>query len=1857
MYSPGKRRLTDQVDASPAGAPLAEGKRTRTQGLVGPSAPEPVPASTMPVQRRAASESAPRHEASPPVPGGLAESAEELLDARGCADNADQPPTERATDTSPGGDLPRDVRGELETALGTDLGGVRIHDDSAAAKRAEHHDAHAIAEGQDIYFGAGAYDPGSAGGRLVLAHEVAHTVQARGTQAVAARSRTTSPTEGAELEAEHFAADFARRGVNARTELRERLDAGAVARVGIEGIVPEPPRSRAPIAEPEGATAAQWLARFGDTLAVLVAAHLERAVYPTGHPRLRWIEGPDGFPVALWREIAFAAGPELYTALERMLAPADIAALIDEHRPLGERARSEGQRVGPLDWTPAVALALVGEFDRRAMASLARVGPRVVAAIDGLAVSTGADEVSGPRETSLLAPGQVTPSHPMDTTVIQTLSAIAVAEVMPAVASPTPATAASSLRRVRYAWHDDPHLWNWIRVAEPADASLEEVAQAALGSAEQAYRIQGAAPFFALPPDVAAQQAPARAQAALATSTAEAAGPFAAVRAGVAIAQGARGDALAASGSGDEAALTQADRTARQGVPTTPTTTDEPGAGDTRDEGPRGTDAGADRAQHCQVQLAVMIERYADLGVGPLLAPALVRLATRQARQPALPNEERARFGVLFDAQAAILHEVIGELEALHRHAECQRIAAQREITAATIEATTAGPVLATPPLDVAASPEVVELAHAYAGAAAISDLPELARERLDEVRARRATLALDIFAAQLADARRSLAAARPELPEHGPPSFDDSRTAIADDVSARQDALGEELLAAQRAGAAGAEVDTERLRERARAVQLEAQIVRSYSHLSHIDALLLKEMESPVALVAGQKVDLGRARTRLIELREGLQWALNAWRGRMVASDFEATIGMPTSRPGGDGATVASLEADLTGLGTAEVQEALGYAYEQLRDMAIAHVIVDVALLIGVSVVSAGVVGMAGAAARGVWLGRAGAAAAELSTGARWVGGVAQFVGEAGLNAVGQTALQDGDAGAAFAENLLADAATLAALRPLRRAFEAWGAADDAAMSLWQKVGRGGKWALREGAEISAMGIAGATSSYLVHRWRAGDRPADAQTAMDWALQGASIAVGKFVHSRLRGVQQRLDELAQIGGVRVGSIALRRCTRATLEEADAIQESGDPSGALEVLAAANEINAEEIRLLESLASDPKALAAAGLHPGAIAEQVARVRAESSTVSEAGFATLPLRLAGLEEIVPGAVWTGTSEDIAIALHQAERLDIPVKVHGHDVAARRWDVRLGEETLAIHEKALVGRPREPKADIGPADAEHAQQYARAAKSLQQRHEEYIKADLESREVVEVDHVQVGHSIAGVINQSTLPTGAGLADRLVIYRDPGTLSDRGDLPLGQRPDAIDAPGMRVSEQTADRDRYATSRELGAALDIGRFEVQVPAYRADVVGLERRPETPGNDWKAPHRAMRVRVRNAEGERWIYVDRLDYTGGAGPPKWDAAREATNPGDGNRPSDFDILRSSGLLLSGDDPALARKIKPGAERILAWGSTATGAWAAEDAVAHGVAHVDLMGDVPPGAKPAFFEKLKAAAESGDPAAIERAQAEYEKAAHKGRDIERNRRPGAAYDNPRVLVEEGSPNHLAPTTDGRVRVTFGSGDTAEVRIYDQVILSHGQNAQEKGGHDVILGDPNAAAGVQLKPIYDERGLLVGLESIDPPGIQLKGAAYAKPELAPWIHPDYRDKFDKDVRKLGADGHVTHTGHPISADSRGVGGGIEMMADAIPLANEALARASFQIPSHRNKLKLAHEQTDQWDDQLAAFLVENLRGHPDRVRVQRLDDSGPGLVEFRVWVGAMELGRAKVSLNTPVVHSEHLAIDQP
>ena len=70
--------------------------------------------------------------------------------------------------------LPADVRAQMEAGLGADFREVRVHTDSHDAAALG---ARAYAQGADLHFAPGQYDPGSRSGRELIGHELAHVVQ------------------------------------------------------------------------------------------------------------------------------------------------------------------------------------------------------------------------------------------------------------------------------------------------------------------------------------------------------------------------------------------------------------------------------------------------------------------------------------------------------------------------------------------------------------------------------------------------------------------------------------------------------------------------------------------------------------------------------------------------------------------------------------------------------------------------------------------------------------------------------------------------------------------------------------------------------------------------------------------------------------------------------------------------------------------------------------------------------------------------------------------------------------------------------------------------------------------------------------------------------------------------------------------------------------------------------------------------------------------------------------------------------------------------------------------------------------------------------------------------------------------------------------------------------------------------------------------------------------------------------------------------------------------------------------------------------------------------------------------------
>ena len=77
----------------------------------------------------------------------------------------------------------------MESRLGRDFGGVRVHSGAPAAAATQAVGAKAFTVGNDMFFGAGRYRPETDGGKRLLAHELVHTVQQGGGSARARPAR------------------------------------------------------------------------------------------------------------------------------------------------------------------------------------------------------------------------------------------------------------------------------------------------------------------------------------------------------------------------------------------------------------------------------------------------------------------------------------------------------------------------------------------------------------------------------------------------------------------------------------------------------------------------------------------------------------------------------------------------------------------------------------------------------------------------------------------------------------------------------------------------------------------------------------------------------------------------------------------------------------------------------------------------------------------------------------------------------------------------------------------------------------------------------------------------------------------------------------------------------------------------------------------------------------------------------------------------------------------------------------------------------------------------------------------------------------------------------------------------------------------------------------------------------------------------------------------------------------------------------------------------------------------------------------------------------------------------------------
>ncbi|MFN0098549.1 MAG: DUF4157 domain-containing protein, partial [Gemmatimonadaceae bacterium] len=85
---------------------------------------------------------------------------------------ANAPPSVERALSGAGAPLPRNLHGDMERAFGHDFSRVRVHTGSAAERSARDVSAQAYTVGSSIVFGTGAFAPGEARGRRLIAHEL-----------------------------------------------------------------------------------------------------------------------------------------------------------------------------------------------------------------------------------------------------------------------------------------------------------------------------------------------------------------------------------------------------------------------------------------------------------------------------------------------------------------------------------------------------------------------------------------------------------------------------------------------------------------------------------------------------------------------------------------------------------------------------------------------------------------------------------------------------------------------------------------------------------------------------------------------------------------------------------------------------------------------------------------------------------------------------------------------------------------------------------------------------------------------------------------------------------------------------------------------------------------------------------------------------------------------------------------------------------------------------------------------------------------------------------------------------------------------------------------------------------------------------------------------------------------------------------------------------------------------------------------------------------------------------------------------------------------------------------------------------
>jgi len=402
--------------------------------------------------------------------------------------------------------------------------------------------------------------------------------------------------------------------------------------------------------------------------------------------------------------------------------------------------------------------------------------------------------------------------------------------------------------------------------------------------------------------------------------------------------------------------------------------------------------------------------------------------------------------------------------------------------------------------------------------------------------------------------------------------------------------------------------------------------------------------------------------------------------------------------------------------------------AYDAVKSQQLRTAIVHAAAAIGISIAAGAV---AGWAARGLMAAEGVGVATELSMGARTAVAATEVMG----NAVGQTMTSAGEEHAtSFAGALVDNAAFVLAPKMLgpaekeigaARAFEkmldtqlakigAQEARATAAMRALAKTGRVLSWSAHQAGNITAHTIMGMAMGAVVAKGHqlvngaTAHASGGAELTQDLIIQGASVAIGKLVHSsvgeRLAGLRQlaKRRDIAHTQQLLADALALH-------ELAAEVSTHPDAKLALELLHKRSALLEAELRVLDELAvREPAHPTQGGPSTREIAAMRTDIKAQLGEVANQAMLDVQWRLLGLHELAPG-VWSGTPEQTAAAIEEALSSGHHVEAVGPEADVTRR-VRIDGKEVELH--ARSGRD---SAAHSTEQAHENEQHTRAGKA--------------------------------------------------------------------------------------------------------------------------------------------------------------------------------------------------------------------------------------------------------------------------------------------------------------------------------------------------------------------------------------------------------------------------------------------------------------------------------------------------------------------------------------------------------------